>query len=181
MESSIVLGENFKREFAQKFQIAPSHIVSAVKNHDQIQVVNVDELELQFFIKRIDAAQPPFSLLVYFSREEKQLHARAAFKVYHDLCPECASLPPLEILERLVERFGMELRIGERTGKFILQEKIPFVGMDPISNLTFSRDESWTKMLWFKVEDGDPKIAHCALCFAINTTKYLSWVESHKQ
>jgi hypothetical protein len=104
-----------------------------------------------------------------------------ALEAYPDLCDRpLEEFTPLEIVERLAQRFGLMVTIGDKTGRFFLEEEI---------SLPSNPRERLYKFQLFELENLDnhpyvlpaaaayeDPVARVALGFCIDLARYEDWI-----
>ncbi len=158
------------------FGIRPEHVEETILKHDHLQSIKLmGDLELVFFCRRVQLSTRQFYMLVCCTAQEGSLRVDLAFKILPEVYGGQKDLTPLRLLEALVERFGLEIRVGKKKGKLILSEHIPLDGTSGTG--IFGWDSLATPRqviptFHFRIVDGDDPYADCALCFAIDVTAY---------
>jgi hypothetical protein len=66
-----------------------------------------------------------FLLLVAGQRSGVDLDVHQAWRIYPDLIQVESVTTPVEMLERFAEKFGVDVSVGSKTGKFIISADIP--------------------------------------------------------
>lgn len=176
----IVFTDLFKKECRDKFRITEDQVQQVITNPDEQQVVSFDELTLRFFVKRIFEAEVEYYLLVCTRLENGNLLVDLAFKILPELIGEVKTLEPIILLQQLALKFGLTIRIGQQLNKFIFRELIPLKSSAEPAKLVEvlnPENHSFIQSMFIKIEQqGDMKIANCALAFCIDSDRYLSWL-----
>jgi hypothetical protein len=105
-----------------------------------------------------------------------------AMRAFPDLCPTpIADLPPLDLLQKLAEKLGLELAIGGESGRFFLTQKIaisaPTAGGQLI-DIKNPDNHSFAQSLFIKMDQNPPSVS-IALAFCVDTVEYAQWFKSH--
>ena len=95
-----------------------------------------------------------------------------------------AHLPPLEILKTFVERFGVEIGVGDWSGKFLLQTVVRLTNLADCSEiLRLPKNVPTFAQCFFKGRtdaDGKPESISVGLAFAIDLSAYLNWIGDYR-
>jgi hypothetical protein len=170
----------FSGEFsdtAAALGIRRSHAEAAIRSHDQLQVIKDEGLELLIHAKWISNAHVPFLLLVMGQVTPQGELVLWALKALSDLCNDIRGSPPLEVVRSIAERFGDPLRIGDRTAKFFLQERIPVKDLQAtqLVEQMVPSDHSMTMSMFVRLDRDPSPCARVALAFCIRTDEYAEW------
>jgi len=179
MEKPIIT-DLFKKECSGKFGIRPNHAIEAAENPDRTEVIESDGLTLRIHMKLVQQANPPHYLLITERLDKGKRSLDFGLKVYADLVDNLPNKSPLEVLQLIAERFGMEIQVGDTKAKFVSGEKIPVKDANDIKLLQIAepRKQSFVSQLYFKLETGTPMVANCALCYCLDVKEYLTWLNS---
>jgi hypothetical protein len=110
------------------------------------------------------------------------LQVDRAFKIYHSEVDLDDALDPLEVLLAFIDKYGVDITVGDETGKFVMYKSIP-LGNPPKDVNFFSVPgavESGTNLrsgFHFKATENTLEVA---VGYMINETKYLADLEKHK-
>lgn len=188
--SDLRVAPGFRRIYARVFGILASQAIDAVRRHDKVETIQMDDLEVRVYAKFVRPS-PHVNRSATSLRWRKTLDVSlnaeiptflnvvevggvicSALRVYEDLHPRLAAKSPLEILALIVEGIGLELRVGETRSKLILNQRILVSKGRPerlVRVLSSRRSEDhW---IW-KLDAGPPMVANCALCFSIDIDAY---------
>ncbi|MCD6100034.1 MAG: hypothetical protein J7K33_05560 [Candidatus Marinimicrobia bacterium] len=180
----IIFTDLFKKEYRDKFQITEDQVQQVITSPDEQQVANFNDLSLRFFIKRILEPQGEHYLLVCTRLEGSNLLVDLAFRILPELVEEVKTLDPIILLQQLALKFGLTIRIGQQLNKFIFRESIPiksFIEPAKIVEILNPKDHPFIQSMLIKIEQqGDMKIANCALAFCIDLDSYLPWLMGEK-
>lgn len=169
----------FKSECSRKLGIRPSYARDAILNRDHVEFIRLDnEQQLVFFSKKVTLHRKEFYLIVCARQVKEDLQVDLAFKILPDLCPDHGQITPLYLLERLAERFGLNISIGKVTAKFILREKIPCSTEDPTRVVSIHNPDNhnFLQSMFLKITRGRISYADCAICFCIDNDLYRKWI-----
>jgi len=174
----------FKKECRDKFRITEDQVRQAIINPDEQQFANFDDLSLRFFIKRIPEHQGEHYLLVCTRLEGGNLLVDLAFRILPELVEEVKTPDPIILLQQLALKFGLTIRIGQQLNKFIFKESIPIkssIESAKLVEILNPENHSFIQSMFIKIEQqGDMKVANCALAFCIDLDSYLSWLMGKK-
>jgi hypothetical protein len=127
VEQSPVFAELFSK-FAPKRKV----VEDAVRHPDDFQHLMtegaVENEVISLFMKRLEpgGGKPPHWLLVQTHRREMTQVVQSAWRVYPDDVDLTRARSPLDVLKAFVETFGMTVRVGGRSEKFV--ESVTVVG-----------------------------------------------------
>ena len=183
-EMNIIFAEYFEKEIEEKFQITKHDVIHAITNPDYQDSLREQELELILVVKS-EGVEENTSYLLVLARKfgESDFHVSTTFRILPNMIRAPEDLEPLPLLYRFVNRFGMDIYIGNKRGKLIEREKIP-VGLSvnspaEIVKIRNPSKHSFVQCLYIKIEqDGNRKFANCFLAFCIDTDKYSHWLQA---
>ncbi len=181
---SIIFTEMFKKECQDKFQITEIQVEQTITSPNEKEAAKFDELELRFFAKQMLQAGDKYYLLVCTRWDGSNLLVDLAFRIPAELVDEAKTLKPIILLQQLALKFGLTIRVGQQLNKFIFGESIPIKPFDKPTELVEvinPENHSFMQGMFIKIEQqGDEKIANCALAYCIDTDRYLSWLTGKK-
>lgn len=180
----IIFTELFKSECQNKFQITEDQVQQVITSPNEQQVAKFDDLELRFFVKKMLHPEGEHYLLICTRLEGGNLLVDLAFRILSELIEEAKMLKPIILLQQLALKFGLTIRVGQQLNKFIFRELIPIKLSDKPAKLVevFNpENHSFIQSMFIKIEQqGDVKIANCALAYCIDSDKYTFWLMSKK-
>lgn len=164
-----------------QFGIRRLHVEQVLRKPDQTHVIEVQDLQVLYFFSRVDLPTGKHRyLLVEGVNRNGVFSVNLAFKVYSDLIENIEDRTPMEILEALIDRFGVEVTVGNVSRKLIYDELIPLSSTDP-TRLFYvtNKPKSGIITSWIKVTEvnGRP-YAHCAMVYCLDLDKYLQWISA---
>lgn len=176
------LSEFVQKECLQPFGLNKHHVLAAVCVPDQSDEIQDDGLQVFIRSKWILDAAPPYYMVAIERVEEKKPQIDLVVKIYPDLVDQMEDFSPTQMLEALVNRFGVDVQIGLETSRFFWQTRIPLRNNQDIKLIESSipATHSSIQRMYLKIDAGPPPIANCALCFALDTTAYITWLRQHK-
>ncbi len=181
---NIVFTELFNKECRDKFQIAETHVEEAITSPNEKEAAKFDELEVRFFVKQMLQAGDKYYLLVCTRWDGNSLLVDLAFRIPTELVDEAKTLKPIIILQQLALKFGLTIRVGQQLNKFIFRELIPITRAEEpakIIEVINPEKHSFLQLMFIKIEQqGDARIANCALAYCIDSDRYLSWLMGKK-
>ncbi len=137
--------------------------------------------DVSLFIKRYDNESDPFTILVQAQRNGATLGVNKAYKIYHSDVDLDDALSPLEVLLAFIDKYGVNITVGDETSKFVMYKSIPRTGEDEINVFSFPTNlEQGTKLasgFHFKLTESTIDVA---VGYMINETKYLANLKKHK-
>jgi len=177
---NIVFTELFNKECRDKFQVSEAQVEQAITSPNEQEVAKLDELEIRFFVKQMLQAGDKYYLLVCTRWDGSNLLVDLAFRILPDFVEELRTLKPIILLQQLTLKFGLTIRVGQQFSKFIFRELIPLKLSDEPTKLVEvvnPENHSFMQSMLIKIEqEGDTKIANCALAYCIDSDRYLSWL-----
>ena len=160
--------------------IRRSHAEATITNPDQVHVVRYEDLTQNLYLRRIAEANPPYYLLVFASPIADGFRVMSAYVAFPSLCDDLDTLSPLQILEKIAERFGVPFVIGGKRASFILQETVPITGPAGPSIIQVDTSGLGKALVVthavMKFEDKPTHQVKVALAFVLNMTSYHKWV-----
>jgi|GEM_PF-1506014 len=180
-----IFTEMFKRECRDKFNISEERVQQAIKAPNAQQILELDDLELGFFVKQEYIVPNNKTYLLVCSRKEKENWLiDAAFIVPHDLVDEVNPLEPIIILQKFVQKFGLMIRIGDQYNKFIFRESIypnENINLAKLTEIINPANHSFMQRVFIKLEQkNDRKIINCALAYCIDIDEYSAYLSGRK-
>ncbi len=176
----IHFSDQFQKISVEDFKISRSHAENVIQNKDHVEFIKLDDnAQLTFFCKKIVAGEKEFCLVVCTMGSLDNLTVVMAYKILPEMYKEIKEITPLRLLRELAIMFGLNITIGDVTSKFILREQIRCntVGPTNIFMVDNPLNHSFFQNFHYKIEqDRLSYVAHCALCFCIDTTIYKKWI-----
>lgn len=110
-----------KEQYLDPFGINLSEAESAARNHDYKKVMRIkDAPTIILFLKKMNGHY----LLTKGTWNAPVYGIEEVFKIYDDLIDSREDINPLQVMQKIAERFGYDLIMGERVEKYIIEEKI---------------------------------------------------------
>jgi hypothetical protein len=122
--------------------------------------------------------------LVCLYDEKGKKEVQFAFRVFSDLCETpLADLAPLDIVERIAERFGLTMTIAGKSGKFFTGREwdapglvLPGISQQELIKVQITNPTAvLSQRLWIKI---DPPTVKIALAYCIDQSAYTSWLSN---
>lgn len=181
MPKNLVFTDALRDVCMARFNIREADLRDAIEAPDKEQSHRIDDdLTLGFYTKRHRRSGTEAYLLVCTTKIEEQEFVHQAFWAFPDFTGGVSVLEPLILLQHLVGRFGLTLRIGNQLNKFIFSETITVPGPVNAAQIVEIINPEGTKCIqffFFKVlEDGSLCHIHCALAFCIDVEAYTRWL-----
>jgi hypothetical protein len=182
MDKDIKFSQAFKKLVTDVSGIRQNQVVEALVAPDKTDGIDFHGADLKVHTKLIGSTNPPSTLLVVESNKAGERTVNSAFRIYPELAGNRSleALKPLDILRLLTDSFGLLIRVGKQTGKLVLCESFQYnknTNLNLVEGLETPRG-SMIQEIYFKVDDGDPATAYCAMAFAIDTDHYSAWLKS---
>jgi hypothetical protein len=179
MSDQVKLAEDLRDLKLKKIGVRPDKIFYALDNPDKTDELDFQGSCIRIHTKRFDALRPS-TLLIIESVQEDERIVSSVFRVYPELSRSLEELRPLGVLQVIADSFGLLIRGGNQVGKLILRESFSApsgADLNLLQGLETPRG-SFAPEVFFKIEDGPLRTAHCALAFAIDTDLYSGWLNS---
>jgi hypothetical protein len=185
---NLMKGQPMRLVFTQMFQdvcpvwfgIREADVQDALAAPDAQQWYQMDDLMLGFYTKRRQRSGSEAYLLVCTRKIAENQAVDLAFWIFPDLTAGLNLLEPLILLQQLVGRFGLTLRVGNQLNKFIFRETIIIHGLvnaSQVVELINPENHRCVQSSFIKViENGDAHHLHCALAYCIDTDEYTRWL-----
>jgi hypothetical protein len=173
--------EEFEQNCQGKFQIAREQVRQSVINPDSQQILQLDGLIIGFFIKRITRQSAEFLVLTSAAKDGEDWLVDLAFRVLPELVVGLGVIEPLMVLQQLVHRFGLTLKIDHQLNKFIMQEVIAIEEGIKESIQIFEvlnpANHTVVQNIFMRIDDhnGNRSIK-CAIAYALDADEYTSWL-----
>ncbi|MEK8207015.1 hypothetical protein NST41_15580 [Paenibacillus sp. FSL L8-0696] len=168
---------------SKEFGIRRNHAEKAISKSDAVEVFEVDGLRVIFYTKWIETESDKYLLLVQANEDGKNISVNFAIKLYPELLDiNLHGASPLEIFENFIEHYGAEFSIGNFTGKYVLDKKIPVTSKNTTELINVRSGEKEMAILSFiKISSVGIKYeAQCALVFCFKYKEYGDWLRSNK-
>ena len=138
-----------------------------------------EKLDVGFYLKRYTSQEKAYYLLVC-TREPKpnRINVTSAFKITNQLVPDVDEIAPIQIIQRLVEKFGENVRIGDQTRKFFYREMIPIRPRTRLIGIPPTPMGHEIVVSQYVLINSKSNNILCALVYAINYTRYKEWLKS---
>jgi hypothetical protein len=177
---SLVFTQQFHDVCTRWFGIREADVQDVLATPDAQQWHQIDDLTLGLYTKRRQRSGSQAYLLVCTRKVAENQNVDLAFWIFPDLTAGLNLLEPLILLQQLVGRFGLTLRVGNQLNKFIFRETIILHGLvnaSPVFEVINPENHSFVQSIFVKVtEDGDTRHIHCALAYCIDTDAYTRWL-----
>jgi hypothetical protein len=181
------------QEWADVTGITRNQANSVIALPDKSEVIEYAGLFLQFFTKHFPDSRPPFHVLVVAQQmPNRQPTLMYAMKVFEGFCDGLAELSPSELLQKIADRFGCEIQIGNAGKRLYLEESIESVpneamlrGFPPGVRCRKAGPPTHLLMSLLLMRDphssgvpGAPDVWKCGLCFALDASEYKPYLDS---
>ncbi len=166
----------FDKESRDKFGIPRQAVREAIETPSNSEEVLYQELQLEFYIKEIDKNQ---LLLVLARKIDSQIVVDLAFKIKEDLVKALKIHRPTSVFQKLIEKYGLVVVVGDVSQKFIMTQEIDIKPEQSINLVEVKNPDnhSFTTSMFVKINEDKTK-AECALVFALDIDKYLEWINN---
>jgi hypothetical protein len=146
------------------------------QNPDQTHVLIWEGLEIRLFLK----AATKFTDVVAVQWTPQPRMVSFAMRTFPSLCDTpLGDFTPLQLVERVAEKYGLEVTIAEKKGKFFLCEKLDMPKGVPgtqLTQVTNPNNHEFVQSFFIKVT---PPVVSVALAFCLDTREYGNWLRNH--
>lgn len=160
----------------------------AIYHADEIQHLHYSEPErpgkdLSLFLKHhLSPDRDSYTLLVIGRREGNVIHVENAWRVYHLEVELSSAHTPLDFLRAFIDVYGLEIQVGDRSGKFITEVFVPQHLLSTRTNFIQGMEKSkdFSAFAFMKPVQGlIRKGAEVGMAFAIDMSKYKTDLRRH--
>jgi len=177
---AIKVSKLYKDVSNKQFGIRARHAEEVVAAPDRTAKLVEEAVEVRVHRKRVDGDRPHHLLVVETELRDGAPTINLALKVNGEIDDNIEHQDPLRLLEKLVQRFGLEMEIGGKRSKFFLQERIPVQDKDPRRYLRIpnQKNKKVCPITVLRSESlGADLSANCTLCFCIDIDAYRRWLK----
>lgn len=171
----VIFTDLYVNECERKLKINRNEVMQAYVNPDKQQKLVSQGLLLRLYTKRLEKYH---LLLQCHEQDSGNFFVDLAFKVKDDIVGDDGE--PLQILEELISRFGLTVRVGNQQKKFIYNEMVPVsqsARPQTIIQVINPANHSFIQSAWFRlVDQPGQRFAQCALVFCLDSTTYSTYV-----
>lgn len=105
-----------------------------------------------------------------------------AYRLYEDLGPEEGSGRPFDWLRRVVEEFGLEIRVGSVEARLLFDRRVPID--EPLLEAVRYRGlphghTADAEFMVREIEEDGHRVAHCGLVYALDRTAYREYLQKY--
>lgn len=173
--------ELFNVRCQNRYHVSRGQVRQVVLEPDIVQTVDFDNQVISFFVKKVSKGDSHFYLLTFAKTNGENLDVILAFKVLPELAPDLETPKPLILLQKLVERFGLSMQIGNQFNKFIMSEEIissdSTLDATEVIDILNPKDHSFINSFFMRTENQKGALViKCALAFVIDETEYMAWL-----
>jgi hypothetical protein len=179
MSMDVKLSTDIKNLIAKKYGLLPEDILEISRNPDKTDEINLQGLTVKIHTKLNSVMRPPCTLLALETLKKEERAISAVLLAYPEFAKNLQELRPLEVLRLLTDSFGLLLQIGKQIGKLIVMEKFDAPAdknIDLVRCIDTPRG-SFSSHVHFKIDEGPPREAQCALGFAMDDELYGVWLD----
>ena len=183
VKSMVIIGEYIRKEVIPLIGITEEEITKAMEN--PIHTEKFEHLGLKLFFCLLNYSDD------YFLLAETKIAPRTGdkvlsqvFKLRRSFIEKAQTTNPIVLLEMFIDRFGVEVQIGDFHNKFIIREAVPIPQMRHPNEFTrFLRIKAPKKakisqsMYVNFQKSGTWIVVQCALVYAINLSDYKNWIQ----
>jgi hypothetical protein len=173
----VTFSDGFERQ-SLSLGVDRETVLAVVNRASNVQEKKLDGLIVRLFLER--EIQADSYLLLIAQLKDNTLYPDVIFRVLPDLYANIMMLEPLMVLQLLVQRYGMVLRIGSRLARFYYREDIAVKQQEDLGRLVQIVDETGHDCLASyyvgPTEKSSGFVARCALAFCIDKSLYNAWL-----
>lgn len=164
--------------------ITPAEVTGVRKMPDHYQELRQGQLLLRMYATHLSTSKlAPHWLVVADSPTDRNIVL--ALRVGDDLTPDLGRRDPLGMLGVLTDRFGMDIKAGNRSGRLIALATIPASALSPTeANFQFTfqasadvRPSHRVRLFAFQRIDPEFHFIEIALLFYLNLTLYGKYLQ----
>lgn len=179
MSGNVKLTTATEKLVIKKYGIPTDQLFETLRAPDKTDEINFQGLTVRIHTKLSNSMQPLCTLLVLETVKGDERAVSTAFRAYPELTQNLQELRPLKVLQLLTDSFGLLMRVGNKVGRLILQERFD-APTDKNVNLVQGLDAprgAFSQHIHFKIEEGPPREVQCALAFVIDDELYGAWLD----
>lgn len=173
----IVFGDSFND--SKTLGVSERDVENTIKGPDEVKKIPLEMgRQLVFFIKKIDNN---YNLLVDTKWEGDKCIVISALKIPNNFIQEIGSKEPLIVLEKLANKIGLTIRVGQNEEKFIAGESFPIVsgGSHDIVQILNPNNHSFiNSMLMRDRVEGGERYVDVQIAYCIDIVEYRKWINS---
>lgn len=170
---NIIFSDLFKQNTRDLFKISESSARDVIEHPTDTQKIDYKDLSLTLYSKVINE-----NLLILLLTEEKDGNCIVSFgfKIKPDLSKAVFIKRPINILQDLMQKYGLTVNVGGKAMKIFLSETVdlPASGSVNIINVENPQNHSFIQNFLMKVNE---KEAELGLGFVLDTTEYIQWLD----
>ena len=167
------------QECRKWFNFSVEELIDAFTNRNKWQPVAFADDERMFLFTRVSTNSDKQTLILAFAgRNDRALNLQFALRLPNHYVDRTDLLTPLEILEMVAADYGLELTLGDHTGRFFPRHQFALRGgggPTPLAVVHNPEQHAVLQSMMIKVvpiEGG--LVACCALAFALDRTRLLA-------
>lgn len=171
---AVVFSDQLQKECEGRLGVTKEAVMQAVSQPDREQRLQSQGLTIVMYSKRADR----FMIVVTHLSGQDQV-VDLAFPIKNDLIETTKTTNPLPLLRALAQKTGLEIKIGDRQGRFIYNELIPIADRDLKKVMRVENPDSHplVSLVWIRVrENVMGPLAQCAMAFCIDLQQYEGWL-----
>ncbi|MCG8583500.1 MAG: XRE family transcriptional regulator [Pirellulales bacterium] len=180
---AVSFGAEYRKTTTVVSKISRSVTRDVLQNFDQFHSVRLDSdnksREVVLFSKVGSRKKNSVVYLTVAHQTDHDLYVSESYLLDKRLGEDVFHISPFQALKRIVDRFGLTLRVGNTSSKFILHETVPVRTLDSSRLVKLSapprHSHYLSTMLRASTRKGK-KLADISMAYCIDTTKYKRWV-----
>ncbi|HKQ22207.1 MAG TPA: hypothetical protein VJS91_09220 [Nitrososphaeraceae archaeon] len=173
----VIFPDAYKEECEKKFGIRRMDVIQTYTYPDKEQKLLAQGLKIYLYLKKI---VDKYILVHGIQRGVNgNFEIIGAYKLKEELVTRAGTLEPLSLIKELANDFGLTIKVGNQTSKFIYNELIPTRIQDPTKLVQVSNpdDHSFMTNFLFRIDNqSNQNKAQCAIVFCLDTTNYLKYL-----
>jgi hypothetical protein len=178
-QMQVIIHDQAKERFLKPFKLDVVEVRDAIVNSDNSQELKLRaaNMHLMWFSKKIEDMVDEYFLVVCCNRRGPALQLMEAYKLPGSVCNEDDDdSMPLQLFKKLLDEYGLDMRIGERTEKLLVSQRVPYDpngGMVHPVEVINPKGHRYMGVSMYAMVDGDEPYLDCSICYALDTTTYL--------
>jgi hypothetical protein len=161
------------------FCFTNEEIIDSFNHRDKSQTITIaPDAEWMLFAQRTTFKHRPSNTVAFATRSGNTLNLQFAIRIPFRLHDEMDLLTPFEMLQLLVEAYGLQITIGSVTAGLIIQHSFDVpAGVNPASLFQVHNPDNHSFLVssLVKINPGQAGlVADCRLVFALDCTRLLS-------
>jgi hypothetical protein len=171
---AVVFSDQFQKECEGRLGVTKEAVMQVILQPEREQRLQSQGLTIVMYSKRTDR----FMVIVTHLAGQEQV-VDLAFSIKDELIETTKTTNPLPLLRALAQKTGLEIKIGDRQGRFIYNELIPIADRDLKKAMRVENPDGHplASLMWIRVRENIMgPLAQCAMALCIDLQKYEEWL-----